>query len=195
MRARTTEALTTAAPAWILASAVAVADTVAAEVGDAAAVEIKWPNDVLLGGRKTCGILMEMGAEATRVAFLVLGIGVNLNVDPATFPEEFRAHATSLCGFLRRPVDRISFTRRLYENLEPILEACTDAGLRGILPRFEAHFRMQGRTVRIQDLQGESRSGRVLGIDEEGALRIAPSDGGPEERVLAGDVTLEKERA
>jgi BirA family biotin operon repressor/biotin-[acetyl-CoA-carboxylase] ligase len=189
------EALTTAAPAWILASAVAVADTIAEEVGSTRDVEIKWPNDVLLGGRKTCGILMELGAEATRIAFLVLGIGVNLNVDPATFPEEFRAHATSLRGFLGRPIDRISFARRLYENLEPALETCTREGLPGILPRFEAHFRMQGRTVRIHDLEGRSRTGRVLGIDEEGALRIAPSDGGPEERVVAGDVTLEKERA
>ena len=189
------ETLTTAAPAWILASAVGVADTIAETVGSADDVEIKWPNDVLLGGRKTCGILMELGAEATRVAFLVLGIGVNLNVDPDRFPEDFRAFATSLRGFLKRPVDRISFVRRLYENLEPALETCSREGIRGILPRFEAHFRMQGRTVRIQDLQGGSRSGRVLGIDEDGALRIAPSEGGPEERVVAGDVTLEKERA
>ncbi len=52
-----------------------VADAVAAAVDEPADVEIKWPNDVLLGGLKTCGILMELGAEATRVAHLVLGIG------------------------------------------------------------------------------------------------------------------------
>jgi BirA family biotin operon repressor/biotin-[acetyl-CoA-carboxylase] ligase len=64
------------APAFTLASAVAVADTVAEAISDENAVEIKWPNDVLVDGRKTCGILLELAAEATRVAFLVLGIGV-----------------------------------------------------------------------------------------------------------------------
>ena len=96
--------LTTAeAPALILASAVAVAEAVAESVDDPDDVEIKWPNDVLLGGLKTSGILMELGAEATRVAFLVLGIGVNLNVDRQTFPEEFRPLATSLSSHTGRP--------------------------------------------------------------------------------------------
>ena len=71
---------TARAPTTILAAAIAVADTVAAFAGDPDAVEIKWPNDVLLGGLKTSGILMELGAEATRVRHLILGIGVNLNV-------------------------------------------------------------------------------------------------------------------
>ena len=98
---------TAQAPAFILASAVAVAETVAAFVDDPAGVEIKWPNDVLLDGLKTCGILMELGAEATRVAFLVLGIGVNLNVDREEFPEEFRALATSLASHTgHAPIER-----------------------------------------------------------------------------------------
>ena len=100
--------LTTAeAPPFILASAVAVAEAVEQTIGDASAVEIKWPNDVLLGGLKTSGILMELAAEATR-GLLVLGIGVNLNVDRREFPEEFRANATSLASHCGRPIDRIA---------------------------------------------------------------------------------------
>jgi BirA family biotin operon repressor/biotin-[acetyl-CoA-carboxylase] ligase len=100
---------TAQAPTWILASAVAVAESIAATVGDEASVEIKWPNDVLLSGKKTSGILMELGAEATRVEYLVLGIGVNLNVDRETFPEEFRDLATSLASHGGRRVNRVGF--------------------------------------------------------------------------------------
>lgn len=186
------EVTTAAAPAWILASAAAVADTIAEWVDDPAEVEIKWPNDVLLGGRKTCGILMELGAEATRVAFLVLGIGVNLNVSPDSFPEEFRDTATSLSAHTGRSVERIPFTRRLYENLEPVLDTCEKEGFAGVLPRFEKRFFMRGRRVRVRDFDGSVRAGCVTGIDGEGALRIQPDAGTAEERIVAGDVTLEK---
>jgi BirA family biotin operon repressor/biotin-[acetyl-CoA-carboxylase] ligase len=186
---------TAVAPAWILASAVAVAETVAEFVDDPGGVEIKWPNDVLLGGRKTCGILMELGAEATRVAFLVLGIGVNLNVSREAFPAEFRDAATSLSSHGGHPIERISFTRRLYENLEPILDTCAREGFAGVLPRFETRFHMSGRRVRVRDLDGGVRAGTVVGIDGEGALRLRPQHGDAEERVVAGDVTLEKEPA
>jgi BirA family biotin operon repressor/biotin-[acetyl-CoA-carboxylase] ligase len=158
------------APAWILASAVAVAQTVAGSVPDPEAVEIKWPNDVLLGGLKTSGILMELGAEATRVSFLVLGIGVNLNVRRENFPREFRHLATS----------------------ERVLDACSAAGFDAVRADFDARFRMRGRRVRVSDLGGEDFEGVVLGIDADGALRLRGADGA-EKRVIAGDVTLSKE--
>jgi BirA family biotin operon repressor/biotin-[acetyl-CoA-carboxylase] ligase len=179
------------APAWTLASAVAVADTVAEVLGDQA-VEIKWPNDVLIDGRKACGILLELAAEATRVAFLVLGIGVNLNVDPATFPEEFRDGATSLAAHRGQPIDRAAFARALYTRLERVLDDCAASGFRGILPRFEARFRMRGRRVRVRELGGAEQEGWVHGIDDDGALRLALA-GGAQVRFLAGDVSLAKE--
>jgi BirA family biotin operon repressor/biotin-[acetyl-CoA-carboxylase] ligase len=180
------------APAWTLASAVAVADAVAEVLGDPEAVEIKWPNDVLIDGRKASGILLELAAEATRVAFLVLGIGVNLNVDPATFPEEFRASATSLAARRGRPIDRAAFARALYARLEQVLDACAASGFREILPRFEARFRMRGRRVRVTELGGGAQEGWVHGIDEDGALRLALADGA-QVRFLAGDVSLARE--
>ena len=135
---------------------------------------------------------MELVAEATRVGFLVLGIGVNLNVPREAFPAEFRDAATSLRSHRGRPVDRVSFTRRLYENLEPILDTCAREGFAGVLPRFESRFHMSGRRVRVLELDGGVRAGSVLGIDADGALRLQPDDGGAEQRVVAGDVTLEK---
>ncbi len=177
------------APSLIPASAVAVAECVTAEVADEAAVEIKWPNDVLLGGRKTSGILMEMNAEATQVDFLVLGIGVNLNVDPARFPEELRGRATSVLGHTGRRVDRLAFTRRLYGGLEQALERHAAGGFEALRSRYEAFFRMAGSAVRVTDLHGGAQSGVALGVDADGALRLR-TDSGETGRVLAGDVTL-----
>jgi BirA family transcriptional regulator, biotin operon repressor / biotin---[acetyl-CoA-carboxylase] ligase len=184
---------TAQAPAWILAASVAVADSVAETLGDASAVEIKWPNDVLLGGLKTSGILMELAAEATQVAYLVLGIGVNLNVPRDAFPEEFRALATSLASHTGAPVDRVAFARRLFEHLEETLDACAEKGFHAVLPRFHAHFRMPGRHVCVREAGGTLISGTVQGIDGDGALLLAV-EGEQEIRVVAGDVTLDKER-
>jgi BirA family biotin operon repressor/biotin-[acetyl-CoA-carboxylase] ligase len=187
--------LTTAeAPALILASAIAVADAVAETVDDPDAVEIKWPNDVLLGGLKTSGILMELGAEATRVSFLVLGIGVNLNVPRESFPDEFRALATSVSSHAGRRIDRLAFARTLYERLEDVLDRCAAGGFDAVRPAFEARFRMTGRRVEVLELGGARQAGVVLGIADDGTLRIR-DDGGAEHRVIAGDVTLSKETA
>jgi BirA family biotin operon repressor/biotin-[acetyl-CoA-carboxylase] ligase len=180
------------APGWILASAVAVAESVAETVGDTAAVEIKWPNDVLLGGLKTSGILMELGAEGARVDFLVLGIGVNLNVDRERFPDEFRSLATSLVSHSGRPVDRVAFARRLYGKLESIADACEAGGFECLRPRFEALFRMPGRRVRVLMTGGSEISGTARKIDADGAL-LVETDDAEIVRVIAGDVTLAKE--
>jgi BirA family biotin operon repressor/biotin-[acetyl-CoA-carboxylase] ligase len=185
---------TTVAPTWILAAAVAVAETVAGFVQDPAAVAIKWPNDVQLGGLKTSGILMELAAEATRVDHLVLGIGVNLNVDPKTFPEEFRVRATSLAGHLGRPVDRVEFARQLYGNLEAILDECAASGFDAVRPRFDARSTMRGQRVRVVQQDGRESAGTALGIDAHGALRLRV-ESGEEIRVLAGDVTIAKEQS
>jgi BirA family biotin operon repressor/biotin-[acetyl-CoA-carboxylase] ligase len=183
---------TSEAPAWTLAAAVAVANTVAESAGADADVEIKWPNDVLLGGLKTSGILMELGAEATRVSHLVLGIGVNLNTERAQLPDEFRHLATSLTSHCGGRVDRVAFARRLFENLERTFDACAESGFAGILPRFQARFRMPGRSVCVRGFDGTEIAGVVLGVDADGALLLAPPDS-DEVRVVAGDVTLDKE--
>ncbi len=186
---------TARAPTTILAAAIAVAETVAAFAGEPDAVEIKWPNDVLLGGLKTSGILMEMGAEATRVRHLILGIGVNLNVARESFPEEFRALATSLASHRGAPIDRVAFAARLYDNLEVVLDRHAEAGFEALRPRFEARFRMRGRRIRVLDAiggEGAAIEGTAIGIDVDGALLVLRSDG-TQERVVAGDVTIAKE--
>jgi len=180
------------APALVLAAAVAVAECAARLLDSPQAVEIKWPNDVLVRGRKTSGILMELGQEPGALPFLILGIGVNLNVDREEFPDEFQERATSLSAERGERVDRVAFTRDLFGTLEDVLDAHADKGLPGFRDRFEAYFRMRGRHIRIADLSGNETAGRALGIDADGALRVERDDG-RQERVLAGDVTLAKE--
>jgi BirA family biotin operon repressor/biotin-[acetyl-CoA-carboxylase] ligase len=176
----------------ILAAAIAVAETVETSLGDPGAVEIKWPNDVLLDGLKTSGILMELSAEATRVGFLVLGIGVNLNVDCNSFPEDFRSLATSLFSHSGRSVDRAHFTRLLFGTLEDVLDIHAEQGWDALRPRFQEFFRMLGRRIRVSDLAQGETTGLCRGIDPEGALRLERGDG-EQIRVLAGDVTIIKE--
>jgi BirA family transcriptional regulator, biotin operon repressor / biotin---[acetyl-CoA-carboxylase] ligase len=186
------------APTLILTAAVAVAESVAAHVPRGDEVEIKWPNDVLLRGRKTSGILMETVAEAARVAFCVLGIGVNLNVESKAFPEEFRALATSLASHRGAPVDRAAFARTLYGTLEARLDEHARGGFGAVRPRFEARFHMSGRRVRVLDAIAGSGAAELVGtvrdIDADGALLVEREDGSIR-RVIAGDVTLAKEDA
>jgi BirA family biotin operon repressor/biotin-[acetyl-CoA-carboxylase] ligase len=182
-------------PTLILAAAVAVAETIAVFLGDEDAVEIKWPNDVLIHGRKTSGILMESAAEGTRIAFAVLGIGVNLNLDRGLFPDEFRPLATSLSSELGRAVDRIEFTRSLFQQLEKRLDQHAVGGFEALRPRFESLFRMRGEIVGVDEIGGRSLTGVAHGIAPNGALEVECRDGdraGEIIRVMAGDVTLAK---
>lgn len=177
------------APTLVLAAGVAVAESVAAWLGAAARVDLKWPNDVRIDCRKTSGILVELASEAARPVWAVLGIGVNLNVDPATFPAEFRERATSLAAASGRPVDRVAFTQRLFGTLERVLDLHASQGFAGVRPRFEAWFRMLARPVRVLEPAGGTLEGVVAGVDPDGALRLRLA-GGREQRVLAGEVTL-----
>jgi len=188
-------ALSTAeAPTLILAAALAVAEAVEAELDDPRRVSVKWPNDVQVDGLKVAGILMEIAAEAAALAFGVLGIGVNLNVDPAEFPAEFRCRATSLRACRGGPLDRAAFARRLYAALERVLDAHAAGGFAAVRPGYEARFRMTGEAVRVLEVGGGELRGVVRGIDADGALEVEATDGA-RQRVVAGDVTLATEEA
>ncbi|MCP5067608.1 MAG: biotin--[acetyl-CoA-carboxylase] ligase [bacterium] len=179
----------TQAPTIILGAGLPVANTVAWAMGASERVEIKWPNDVLVDGLKVSGILMEMSAEATQVGHLVLGIGVNLNVSPATFPEEFRARATSLAAALGRPIDRTGFTRQLFVTLEAVLDQHAEAGFERLRSDFESFYRMRGREIEVSDPSGDVRVGVAGGVGSDGTLELRLPDGDLH-RVIAGDVTL-----
>jgi BirA family biotin operon repressor/biotin-[acetyl-CoA-carboxylase] ligase len=173
-----------------LVAGVALAEVIGGELGEAARVQLKWPNDVLADEKKVSGILLERAGASTDSA-VILGIGVNLNVDPATFPDDFRARASSLSALAGRAIDRARFAAVLFERLEAALDAHAEQGFTALRPRFDALFRMNGRQVRVADSAGRVTEGVVLGVGADGSLRLGTYGG--EERLLAGDVTLLKE--
>ncbi len=146
--------------------------------------DLKWPNDVLIGGQKVCGILTEMNAEATRVRYIVVGIGINVN--QATFPEEFSA--TSLRLATGSEWSRVELAAALLKSLDREYRQLTgDADARSsILRRFaESSSWVQGKAVRIEE-NGSSFEGTTEGLDERGFLLVRTPNG--VRTVLSGTV-------
>lgn len=149
---------------------------------------IKWPNDLLLGGRKIAGLLNEMSAETDSVNFIILGIGVNLNMRADQFPTDLRHPATSLLLETGGPVDRTLFTRHLLTELDLLYDRYLREGYEPIRQEWLLRSAMAGERVTVSD-SGKCLSGVVRGIDEYGALLVETADGHVEQ-VLAGDVRL-----
>jgi BirA family biotin operon repressor/biotin-[acetyl-CoA-carboxylase] ligase len=151
------------------------------------AAEIKWPNDILVGGRKVVGILAEMeGAGAPRP--VVLGIGVNLNAELDDFPDELRDKAGSLRMAVGAPLDRARFTGRLLNTLEARYEQWRRDGFAPIADAWHQLTPLVGQRIRVQE-PGALVEGTVVGLADDGALRLRLADG-REHRVVAGDVTV-----
>lgn len=147
---------------------------------------VKWPNDVLLGGRKVAGLLNELDAETERIHYLILGIGVNLNMRADQFPADLRYPATSLAIETGRTVERLAFTRLLLGHLDRLYREYRARGFAPVLEAWQAFFDLVGRPVEV-DCQEYRISGQVLGLDADGALVLRLA-GGMEQRVLSGDV-------
>jgi len=146
---------------------------------------LKWPNDILLGGRKAGGILTELGTTGERLDYAIVGVGLNVNLDVAQFPE-IAATATSLSRELGREVPRL-------EVLWAILAEIEERYLRlraGLSPHEEWAARLVTlhQQVRVTTPQGVLE-GWAEGVDADGALILLLPDG-RRRRLLAGDVTL-----
>lgn len=149
---------------------------------------IKWPNDLLLSGKKVAGLLNEMSAETEKINFIVLGIGVNINMDREQFPDDLRHPATSLFLEAGTPVRRLDFVRALLEALDALYGSYLLNGYGPVREEWLARCNFLGRRIRVS-FQNKELQGTAEGIDEEGALLVRSADGRLE-RVLAGDVTI-----
>lgn len=145
---------------------------------------IKWPNDVLIDGKKVCGILTEMNAESDRVKFLVIGIGININTKAKDLPKT----AMSLRGQLGEAVDRIGFARSFLKELDKYYLIFKEQGFGPILNEWRNLSATLGERVRI-DFQDRRIEGQAMDVDDNGAL-VVRLDSGFIERVLTGDVAL-----
>jgi BirA family biotin operon repressor/biotin-[acetyl-CoA-carboxylase] ligase len=172
------------APQITLTAAVALAETVASFIAQPAT--IKWPNDILVAGKKLAGILTEASCDSERLHYVILGIGVNLNYAVGQMPQEIRARAISIAHLTGKPVHRESFLRRLIQDLDRCYGELEQSGFAALARRWQAHFSLRDRRVRVE-LLGQIITGWARGIDRDGAL-LVEDDNGVLQRVIAGDV-------
>jgi BirA family transcriptional regulator, biotin operon repressor / biotin---[acetyl-CoA-carboxylase] ligase len=171
----------------VLALAAGLAVRAAIEQVDSrVSADLKWPNDVLIAGKKVCGILTEMNAEATRVRYIVVGIGINVN--QANFPKELEGEATSLRLTTGSEWSRVELTAALLKSLHReyrLLVEQPDAR-QSILRRFtEQSSWVQGKQVRIEE-NGLRIEGTTEGLDDRGFLQIRTAQG--LQTILSGTV-------
>ncbi len=140
-------------------------------------VDLKWPNDLLLGNKKFCGILTEMNAEATRVRHLVVGVGINVN--QAKFPSEIREIGTSLKIETGTEWSRVELCAALLKSLEREYRSLLEGGATArdsVLKRFEQNSStVRGRKVRVED--NASLEGVTEGLDARGFLQVRTAEG------------------
>lgn len=170
-------------PSIIMLASLAVAHGIEAVTGLKA--QISWPNDVLIGGRKVCGILVESDVRGGVVAHAVIGIGMNVNLKAADFPE-ISSTATSLSDEVGGEVSRLSMIRRLLVEIESLYIALQAGG--SVYQEWRDRLVTLGRKVRATS--GDiSYEGIAESVDEDGGLLLRRSDGSLI-KVIAADVTL-----
>ena len=148
-------------------------------------VDIRWPNDLLVNGKKVCGILTEMTAAVDRLHAVVLGIGMNVNHNQ--MPAALENIATSLRTEAHRTISRVQVLVALLREIERYYQLLLKSGGCAITERWEAASTFaHGKRVRVVNGAGESVA-TTMGLDPSGALRIQYDDG-RQESLVAGEV-------
>jgi len=152
--------------------------------------EIKWPNDVLIGGKKACGILTETTTKGDAENFVVIGVGINANVSLNSFPENLRDSLTSLKEELKEEIEREKFLRALLEELEQYYKMFMQKKFDSILEEWRNLAGFLGQHVEVVSFDEKIR-GWAVDVDQSGALLIR-LENGTVKKVMLGDVTLQK---
>jgi len=171
-----------------IASATALRRAIEAQTGLKA--RIKWPNDILVNGRKTAGILTELSAEPDHIKSVILGIGVDVNLSPADLPAELRKVATSLKAELGGPVARPELAVAILRELDRDYGRVGPNEFGALADEWEEHGTTIGHEVVIS-MGGRQVRGRAESLGEDGELLVR-TEHGRLERIVGGDVTLEK---
>jgi len=152
--------------------------------------DVKWPNDLLLRGRKVAGILTELTAELDRVKHIILGVGVDVNLGTVDFPSDVRKLATSLKIESGQAVSRADLAVEILRELDRDYARVCTGSFASVADEWETNCTTLGRQVTIQTGNRRIR-GRAESLGEDGALLLR-TEHGHLERVIAGDVTVEK---
>lgn len=150
-------------------------------------VGIKWPNDIVINGKKICGILTEMNAEIERVNYVIMGIGINVNME--SFPDELKEKATSLKNELGNEVDRKKLVANILNNFEVFYEEFKNTGdISRVIEICKEGSLLINKEVRVINGNNEVIC-TVIDIDDEGELIVKHKDG-TIKRVISGEVSV-----
>lgn len=148
---------------------------------------LKWPNDVLVNGKKICGTLLELSTEADLVRFVIVGIGLNVNIRHGEMTDDIRLKATSLLIETKIAYERARVCGMLLNNIETYYHLLRNHGPVRLVRTWEEKAEIKGKSLEITQ-QGEVFRGVAEGIADDGALLL--SDQGGVRRVIAGDVSF-----
>lgn len=151
--------------------------------------KIKWPNDILINNKKVSGILTEINAEIDQINYLILGLGLNLNIAKVDFPEDLYQKATSIQAEQEKEVSKLNFFTCLLEELENEYLLFQEKGFSEVVKKWQKYNMTLGRTVTVNNRR-EVFTGEAVDIDSDGNLLVKLSDG-VIKKVVSGDVTLE----
>lgn len=177
-----------AATQFTVAAATALARAIREQTG--LVPEIKWPNDILIRGRKVAGILTELGAEIDHIKHLTLGIGVDVNLSANDFPPELRKVATSLKIEAGHSLQRSDLAAAILHELDRDYERIRQQKFAAIADEWESHCTTLGQRVTIR-LGARTLQGCAESLDDDGALLLR-TEHGRLERIIGGDVSLQK---
>jgi len=157
--------------------------------------EIEWPNDILVHGKKVCGILTETSVRGETLDSVIVGVGINANIDLDFFPKYLKKTVTTLAVEVKKEINREKFLHKLLEELEAYYKMFKDNKFDSILEEWKRLNRLFGANVEVVSFD-ERIVGQAVNVDKNGALIVRLADG-TTRKVFSGDVTLlrEKEKA
>jgi BirA family biotin operon repressor/biotin-[acetyl-CoA-carboxylase] ligase len=154
------------------------------------APRLKWPNDIMIGNKKIGGILTEMNAEMDRLDWVIVGIGLNVNISHEAFPQEVEGVATSLMEAGGKNILRVKLLQYILFEFESLYHGLAISGFEPIRARWKALSNTIGANV-VVSMPTEKVTGKAIDIDSDGALILAKEDGSLE-KIIAGVVSLRK---
>jgi len=161
-------------PRITLMSAVAVVKAI--KVCTQIEPQIKWPNDILISEKKVCGILTEMSAELDMINWVVVGIGINVNIDHRKFPENIQANTISLKEVSGKEILRVKLAQTFLQEFEKYYDKLKRKEFPSILKEWKLYSHTLGRKIRV-DMGERIITGEAVDINEEGALVLKKEDG------------------
>ena len=175
------------APKCTLLAAVAIAKAIDEATG--IKVGIKWPNDILYNGKKIVGILTEMNAEMDCVNYIVIGMGINVNITFDEMPDDIKETATSLKQIAKKDISRLKLLTSILSNLEELYLTIQERGFAPIFDEWRKYSITLNQHIKVIGVNdSETFEGVAVDIDNDGALLVKTN--GQIKRVLAGDVSI-----